>query len=149
MNATMDAVIVDTGPLVAYFDPNDVDHARVNGWFAKSSKRYVLHCTEAVLTEASHLLAFDVARQIACLEWAAQVMQLAALPAHEMTRITAWMRQYSQVPMDFADAGVLWLHKQLANSSILTLDQRGFGVFRVVSDANERGRAKFASVISL
>jgi uncharacterized protein len=145
----MNAVIVDTGPLVAYFDPADADHARVHAWFAKSSRRYTLHSTEAVLTEASHMLAFDVARQIACLEWSAQVMQLTHLAAHEMTRVTAWMRQYSQVPMDFADATVLWLHRQLASSSILTLDQRGFGVFRVVTGANERARPKFANVISL
>jgi uncharacterized protein len=145
----MNAVIVDTGPLVAYFDPADADHARVHAWFAKSSKRYTLHSTEAVLTEASHMLAFDVARQIACLEWSAQVMQLTHLPAHEMTRVTAWMRQYSQVPMDFADASVLWLHRQLASSSILTLDQRGFGVFRVLSDASGHARPKFASVVSL
>ncbi len=145
----MNSVIVDTGPLVAYFDPSDADHARVHAWFAKSSKRFTLHSTEAVLTEASHLLAFDVARQIACLEWAAQVIQLTTLPAHEMTRITAWMRQYAQVPMDFADATVLWLHRQLSNSSILTLDQRGFGVFRVIGEAAGRSRAKFASVIHL
>ncbi len=145
----MNAVIVDTGPLVAYFDPADPDHQRVHAWFAKSSKRYVLHSTEAVLTEASHMLAFDVQRQIACLEWSAQVMQLTHLPAHEMVRVTAWMRQYSQVPMDFADASVLWLHTQLAGSSILTLDQRGFGVFRVLADTKGHGRAKFASVANL
>lgn len=145
----MNAVIVDTGPLVAYFDPADADHERVKIWFAKHSKRYTLHSTEAVLTEASHMLAFDVARQIACLEWSAQVMQLAHLPSHEMRKVTEWMRQYSQVPMDFADAGVLWLHKQLANSSILTLDQRGFGAFRVIADPASRSRAKFASVVSI
>ncbi len=145
----MNAVIVDTGPLVAYFDPSDADHVRVKAWFAKSSKRFTLHSTEAVLTEASHLLVFDVARQIACLEWSAQVMQLTPLPAHQMTVVTAWMRQYSQVPMDFADASVLWLHRQLANSLILTLDQRGFGVFRVIGEATGRSRAKFASVVTL
>jgi uncharacterized protein len=145
----MNAVIVDTGPLVAYFDPTDPDHERVYAWFAKSGKRYTLHSTEAVLTEASHMLAFDVARQIACLEWSAQVMQLTHLPAHEMSRVTAWMRQYAQVPMDFADASVLWLHRQLSGSSILTLDQRGFGVFRVLADDNARSRPKFANVVAL
>lgn len=145
----MNAVIVDTGPLVAYFDPTDPDHARIHAWFSKNSKRYILHSTEAVLTEASHMLAFDVARQLACLEWSAQVMQLVCLPAHEMVRVTAWMRQYSQVPMDFADASVLWLNTQLANSSILTLDQRGVGVFRVLAEAKGHGRAKFASVVNL
>jgi hypothetical protein len=41
------------------------------------------------------------------------------------------MNNYRNVPMDFADACLLWLYQNTANAQILTLDNRGFGVFRL------------------
>ncbi len=59
------AVIVDTGPLVAYFDRDDHDHAPVQSWFADHASAYRLLTTESVVTETTHMLDFSVAVQTA------------------------------------------------------------------------------------
>ncbi len=41
------------------------------------------------------------------------------------------MSGYANVPMDFAGATVLWLYQATQGAQIITLDQRGFGVFRL------------------
>ncbi len=39
------------------------------------------------------------------------------------------MRQYGDLPMDLADASLLWLAQQSGIRSIATLDRRDFGVY--------------------
>jgi len=127
----MQAVVVDTGPLVAYFDRDDHDHASVHAWFAGQAARHRLLTTEAVVTEATHLLDFDVAVQTAFLAWVARAMTVTAVPQTAYEELVIWMRGYAKVPMDFADATVLWLYRATREARILTLDQRGFGVSRM------------------
>ena len=40
------------------------------------------------------------------------------------------MEKYADTPMDFADATLVLLAEALGQSEILTLDRRGFSVFR-------------------
>ena len=137
----MRAVIVDTGPLVAYFDRDDHDHASVHAWFAARASKFRLLTTEAVVTEATHLLDFNVAVQTAFLAWAARAMAVLPVPQTAYDELAAWMNGYAKVPMDFADATVLWLYRETRESQILTLDQRGFGVFRLPGQARKRPAA--------
>jgi predicted nucleic acid-binding protein len=127
----MTSVILDSGPLIAYFDRRDQDHERVHRWFASSGERHRLLCTEAVVTEVTHLLDFDVPLQTTFLLWAAQATTIHPIPVSAYPDIAQWMLGYANVPMDFADATVLWLYSTTSGSQILTLDQRGFGVFRL------------------
>lgn len=130
----MRTVVVDTGPLVAYFDRDDHDHAGVHAWFAGQASKHRLLTTEAVVTEATHLLDFSVAVQTAFLAWAARAMTVTPVPQAAYEELALWMRGYPKVPMDFADATVLWLYREARathEARILTLDERGFGVFRL------------------
>jgi uncharacterized protein len=137
----MRAVIVDTGPLVAYFDRDDHDHASVHAWFAGRASKYRLLTTEAVATEATHLLDFNVAVQTAFLAWAARAMVVAPVPQAAYAELASWMNGYANVPMDFADATVLWLYRETREAQILTLDERGFGVFRLPGLSRKRPAA--------
>lgn len=134
----MQAVVVDTGPLVAYFDRDDHDHASVHVWFATHGSKHGLLTTEAVITETTHMLAFNVAVQAAFVSWAALAVSVIPVPQTAYEEIALWMRGYAKVPMDFADATVLWLYRATRESRILTLDQRGFGVFRLPGQAKKR-----------
>ena len=134
----MRAVVVDTGPLVAYFDRDDHDHASVHAWFAGQASKHRLLTTEAVVTEATHLLDFDVAVQTAFLAWAARAMTVTLVPQAAYEELVLWMRGYAKVPMDFADATVLWLYRETREARILTLDERGFGVFRLPGQGKKR-----------
>lgn len=137
----MRAVIVDTGPLVAYFDRDDHDHASVRAWFAERASKFRLLTTEAVVTEATHLLDFNVAVQTTFLVWAARAMVVLPMPQGAYEELAAWMNGYAKVPMDFADATVLWLYRETREAQILTLDQRGFGVFRLPGQSRKRPAA--------
>lgn len=134
----MQAVVVDTGPLVAYFDRDDHDHAGVHTWFASRAAKHRLLTTEAVVTEVTHMLDFNVAVQAAFVAWAALAVTVTPVPQAAYEEIALWMRGYAKVPMDFADATVLWLYRETRDSRILTLDQRGFGVFRLPGQARKR-----------
>ena len=137
----MRAVIVDTGPLVAYFDRDDHDHASVHAWFAGRASKHRLLTTEAVVTEATHLLDFNVAVQTAFLAWAARAMVVTPVPQAVYEELASWMNGCAKVPMDFADATVLWLYRETREAQILTLDQRGFGVFRLPGQGKKRPAA--------
>lgn len=134
----MQAVVVDTGPLVAYFDRDDGDHASVQAWFAGQAARHRLLTTEAVVTEVTHMLDFDIAVQAAFLIWAARATVVMPVSPAAYEEIAEWMRRYANVPMDFADATVLWLYRESPGSNILTLDERGFGVFRLPGQARKK-----------
>jgi uncharacterized protein len=134
----MQAVVVDTGPLVAYFDRDDHDHASVHAWFAAHAAKHRLLTTEAVVTEVTHMLDFNVAVQAAFVAWAALAVAVTSVPQAAYDDIANWMRSYAKVPMDFADATVLWLYRETRDSRILTLDERGFGIFRLPGQAKKR-----------
>jgi predicted nucleic acid-binding protein len=48
----------------------------------------------------------------------------------DLRRSADLMNKYSNVPMDYADATLVLLAEYLSVSDILTLDRRGFSVFR-------------------
>lgn len=138
----MRSVVVDTGPLVAYFDVGDADHASVHAWFAANASTHRMLTTEAVVTEVTHMLDFNVSVQAAFVAWASLAVTEKAVPQAAYDEIALWMRRYEGVPMDFADATVLWLYRETKDSRILTLDERGFGVFRLPGT----GKKKAATV---
>ena len=139
----METIIVDTGPIVALFNANDRFHAPVRHWFEKHSAAYQLVSCEAVITEAAYMLGWNIDTQPACLSWAQHSLTIQPIAGNAYEKMGQWMRQFANVPMDFADACVLWLFMERRGSSVLTLDQRGFGVFRLP------GQRKFPSVVAL
>jgi uncharacterized protein len=125
------SIIVDTGPLVAWFNPNDRDHERADQWLSRHGARYSRHTTLAVVTETLHLLDATDA-QVALLEWiGAGGLTLHCVENQHLREMAPRIRRYASTPMDFADATVLWLADRLGTRSILTLDNRGFSVFRL------------------
>lgn len=129
----MQSIVVDTGPLVAWFNPNDRDHARVDQWLRDHGARFTRHTTLAVVTEALHLLD-EIDAQAALLQWiAAGGLTLHCVLNEHVDELAARIRRYRSTPMDFADATLLWLADHLDTRSVLTLDERGFNVFRLAA----------------
>jgi uncharacterized protein len=138
----MAAVILDSGPLIAYFHAQDPDHTSVLRWFEKQAAKHTLITTDAVITEVAYMLSASIPLQTAFLEWVSTEVQIEQMPPEKYPDITAWMRAYSNVPMDFADACVLWLYANTPRAQILTLDRRGFGVFRVTIGQQSKAMPK-------
>jgi hypothetical protein len=123
--------LVDTGPLVAYLDRNDPSHAQVvpvwNGFGGR------LATTGAVVTEAMQLLGVGASGPALLAELVARSgMEVRDLcqprPLREAAQL---MAKYADTPMDFADATLVLLAGELGVNEILTLDRRGFTVFRM------------------
>lgn len=122
--------LIDTGPLVAYLDSRDRTHGevadRLDGFTGG------LATTSAVITEAMHLLSGTPTGPRLLAEFVRAsgtgVFDLCQPP--ELDAAAALMEKYVDTPMDFADATLVLLAEALGHNEILTLDRRGFAVFR-------------------
>ena len=123
--------LVDTGPLVALLDASEPDHALMHEFIARPV-RHRFFTTGAIITEAFYFLA-DVpdgpARLASFLEASASEVR-DAFTADALAAAGRLMSKYADIPMDFSDATLVWLAEQTGIERVVTLDRRGFGVFR-------------------
>ena len=126
-------VIVDAGPLIAWFDAADGWHAAVRGFFA--GFRGELLSTWPVLTEVCHLLPERLAPSF--LRWVGLGgVTVVDVPAAAALVLADRMDKYADLPMDLADASLVWLADTTGVLDVATLDRRDFGIYRT-----ERGKA--------
>lgn len=126
----MRAWLLDTGPLVAYLDVSEKDHIQVAAQIDAFTGQ--LFSTSAVITEAMQLVS-GVRRGPALLadfvaKSGLQVLDFSE--ADELAEAARRMEKYADLPMDYADATLILLGERLEVYEILTLDRRGFSVFR-------------------
>lgn len=126
----MSTWLVDTGPLVAYLDAGDPAHASVAQCWDRFAAALVT--TSAVITEAMYFVSADPRGPSSLAELVAvssmEVFDLSQAP--ELRAAAALMKRYADTPMDYADATLLLLAEALKIKDILTLDRRGFSVYR-------------------
>jgi predicted nucleic acid-binding protein len=130
------AGLIDTGAIVAVLERGDVWHSACLK--ALQSVRLPLLTTEAVLTETFHL----TGKNQNSIERAWRFVRSGALTVHPMQdsdlpELNALMAQYSDRPMDFADATLVHLASRERISMILTIDHDDFETYRLP------GRKKF------
>lgn len=122
-------VLLDTGPLVALLDRRDQWHELAVGAWPDLAVRCVT--TEAVITEATHLVARGGAPPGVVLEFllAGEVPVVGLEPAGHR-RAVELLRRYHRVPMDYADATLVVAAEWLRTRLVFTLDRRGFETYR-------------------
>jgi len=125
-------LLLDTGPFVALLDRSERNHKRCAAFFRDFRGRLIT--TEAVLTEAVYLLGPSSPRQKPALDFilAGGAELVPVMPAF-LKRCTHLMSKYSDVPMDYADATLVAVGEKLGIRDVLTLDRRGFSVYRYAS----------------
>ena len=123
------ATLLDTGPLVAFLNRGDRDHERCLEAFEALTGP--LLSTEAVLTEATHLLGRIPGGAEAALTFFERGAAL-MVPAcrNSLGRCRELMTRYENVPMDFADASLVALAEEVGTRRVFTLDRRGFETYR-------------------
>ncbi len=126
----MGRILLDTGVFVALLDRSEENHERCAEFFQNFAGD--VFTTEPVLTEAIFLLGPFAKAKSACIEFvlhggATLVPQSAA----SLARVAALMAKYNDVPMDFADATLVALAEETGVDEILTLDRRGFRIYRI------------------
>ncbi len=124
-------LIVDTGPLVAYLNHNDPDHARCAELL--DSRTDDLLVTPYVITEACYLVGKYVGpeAEINLVEaLAAGDLSQIDVPAGDLIRMAELMRQYIGFPLGVADASVIATAERLRATEVATLDRRHFHAVR-------------------
>lgn len=123
-----EAVLVDTGPLVAFLNSRDRYHEWIKEVLSEVDAP-LLSC-EAVLSEACFLLRHAPGGGEAVLKLLDR--ELIRLPFRleaEGPSVRRLLARYADVPMSLADACLVRLSEQVSNSVLLTLD-RDFRVYR-------------------
>lgn len=122
--------LVDTGPLVAYLDRRDPAHKRMSKLLGGFTGQILT--TTAVITEAMHFVSADPRGASGLADFIAdtgsEVFDFCKVP--EIQTAAKLMKKYPKVPMDFADATLLLLADAMEVQEILTLDFRGFTIYR-------------------
>lgn len=125
----MSAVLIDAGPLVAVLDRSDPHHERCTTIL--QSLTDPLLSTWPVVTEAMYLLGFAWAAQEALWELlATRAVPLAPLDHTDVRRMRALMHKYRDLPMDLADATLVYVAERERLRRVFTLDRRHFAVYR-------------------
>lgn len=125
--ATTD-VLVDTGPIVAFFNRRDEHHAWTKAQMARVA--VPLYTCEAVLSEATHLLETvprGVQQLLTFLDRGAVVVPFAY--ASNAESVHGLMRTYTGQPMSFADACLVRMAEMHPGARVFTTDT-DFQVYR-------------------
>lgn len=123
-------ILVDTGPLIALFDPKDASHRRCRQ--VLETVREPLVTTVAVLTETFHMLSPASRGADALRDFVARGgATVWFFDAAGLLRAFELMEQYADHPMDLADASLVVAAEVLATSKVFTIDRQDFQTYRV------------------
>lgn len=129
-------LILDTGALVSLLDRSQKHHEAFASFFSKWDRPVV--STEAVLTEATHLLGGLPGGREACIDFfLSGAALLVPVTNASLRRCRDLVSQYSDLPMDYADATLVVLAEDVGTNRVFTTDRRDFGVYRI------KGRRRF------
>jgi predicted nucleic acid-binding protein len=129
-------LLLDTGALVSLLDRSQKQHRAFAELFGEWDRPVV--STEAVLTEATHLLGGLPGGRRACVDFflSGGALLVPATTA-SLRRTRELLSQYADLPMDYADATLVVLAEELDTNQVFTTDRRDFAVYRI------KGRRRF------
>ena len=123
-------ILVDTGSLVALFDPADRAHDRCVETL-KTIKE-PLATIYPVFTEAFHLLQPASADALRLMDFVTDgELQVSMIDDRGLTRAFDLMVQYADARMDFADASLVSSAERHGVRTIFTTDRNDFATYRM------------------
>ncbi len=129
-------LLLDTGALVSLLDRSQPGHSAFVRFF--EAWRGPVVSTEAVLTEATHLLGRVRGGRRTCVDFfLSGGALLVPATATSLRRCGDLIRQYGDQPMDYADATLVVLGEELDSNRVFTTDRKDFSVYRL------KGRQRF------
>ncbi len=128
--------LIDTGAILALLDKRDRWHPACVEAFPQL--RLPLLTSQAVLTELFHLVGDSRREMDAAWKFVRSgAVNLATIENSELPHVQALMLRYCDLPMDFADATLVYLAKREGLSTIFTVDRADFETYRI------EGRRRF------
>jgi predicted nucleic acid-binding protein len=123
--------LIDTGPMVALFDPRDFGHRHYTGLLAEG--RWRLTTTWPCVVEVTHLLGHREVQRF--LRWVSEGgLVVYPLDVSDLPDLADLMARYTAPPrteMDLADASLVWLAQDINTLNIMTMDVRDFSRYRL------------------
>ena len=123
-------ILVDTGPLVALFDPRDQQHSHCRD--VLKAIREPLATTVPVLTEVFHMLSSGSQGADRVRDFVLERgLAIWFMDSERLARAFELMEQYADHPMDLADASLIVAAEALNTRKVLTVDRHDFSTYRV------------------
>ncbi len=123
-------ILIDSGPLIALFDRSDKYHIKTKN-FLKNFKGKLL-TSWAVITEVYHILDFNLNVQIDFLKWVEMGgVKLYNIEQDDLEDIITLMQNYTNVPMDLADATLMYIAHKENIKKIASIDS-DFDIYRTL-----------------
>ena len=125
----MKKILIDSGPLIALFDRKDKYHIAAVEFIKTNHSELIT--TLASVTETLHLLDFNRNAQVDFLGWViAGAVTIEPIALDDLQEVKDLIIKYSDLPMDFADACLVFLGDKLNIDQIATVE-RDFDVYRL------------------
>ena len=118
---------VDSGPFVGWLNARDRHHQRAVAFLKGRRERLIT--TWPVITEVCHLA--PKSARAGFLRWiSAGGAAVWHVPEDQSTVLADLMDRYSDLPMDLADASLVWLCHQVDTNLVATIDKTDFAIYR-------------------
>ncbi len=122
--------LIDSGSIIALFDRSDNYHQKVLEFVKSFNGEFIT--TWAVITKVSHMLDFDLRVQIDFLKWIELGgLKIYDIPQSEITNIRIMMEKYIDIPMDLADATLMYIANKEKIKNIVSIDS-DFDIYRTL-----------------
>ena len=122
-------ILIDTGPVVAFFDASDNYHHTCVDVLKTIDEPMVT--TWPVLTEAFYLLGFSWKAQDNLWEFIIRGgVDILSLDGTQQSRCRQLMEKYSDLPMDLADGTLVALAESQRIRKVFTLDHKDFRIYK-------------------
>ncbi len=122
-------ILLDTGPIVAFFDGSDDYHKSCVELLKGVNEPLIT--TWPVLTEAFYLLGFSWRAQDNLWEFIVRGgVEILSLDDKQQARCRQLMEKYADLPMDLADGTLVVLAESNRIKKIFTLDHKDFQIYK-------------------
>lgn len=123
-------ILVDTGPLVALFDPKDRLHSHCRATLQGIQEP--LYATVPVLTEVFHMLSPSSIGSNRLRDFILKGgLSLCFLDNQAVERAFELMERYADHPMDLADASLVVAAEVMKTRKVFTIDRKDVSSYRI------------------
>lgn len=126
-------ILLDTGPIVAFFDASDAYHQLCIETLKRIKEPLVT--SWPVLTEAFYLLGFSWGAQDNLWEFIMRGgVEILSLDVKMQARCRRLMKKYKDLPMDLADSTLVVLAESRKMDRVFTIDHKDFKIYRLANE---------------
>ncbi len=125
----MPSIAVDSGPMIAMFDPADRYHKQASE-FALRARKSLWTTTSVVVGEVAAMLSNIQPNQFRFLEFARITLKIDDRLGEDLPRMIEITTKYRDLPADLADVSLIALCERRGISTVATID-KDFEVYRL------------------